>query len=559
MPSCVRSCVCVRSLVRLLHPCVGVTAFEDMVRSGVAVDSSWARLQTYSHVRLPLAAFITQGSRNCESSMPESSSGKKRIAYFYDSEVGNYHFGYGHPMKPHRVRMAHELIVNYGLYQKMDVYRPRLASKEDLMKFHSEEYLDFLRTITRDTMQDHVKEMKKFSVGQDCPVFDGVYDFSTICASGSIGGAQRLNEGSCDIAVNWAGGLHHAKKAESSGFCYVNDCVLAIIELLHKHERVLYLDIDIHHGDGVEEAFLTTNRVMTCSFHKYGDYFPGTGNVNDIGVGNGKNYAINFPLNDWIDDEQYKYIFKTVVGEIMQNYRPTAIVLQCGADSLAGDRLGVFNLTMKAHAACVDFVQSFNTPVMILGGGGYTMKNVARLWTYETSVLLGMEVSNNLPANEYFEYFGPDYKLHVDPIPNVKNMNSTEYLDEVMAKVLSTLRALPGAPSVQIQTGAAGTAGDNDSLIGTAPVSSKEAAEIAAEAAHDKGEDERKTLAAQDMKVDHPLEHFAGDEDQDGESSAMDVEAPLEEATPAVSTEGEIGMEDQASSTVPVVEKKDEA
>ena len=224
---------------------------------------------------------------------------KNKVAYFYDSEVGNYHFGYGHPMKPHRVRMTHELIVNYGLYQQMRVYRPHLASKEALMKFHSEPYLNFLEKITRDTIQDNIEDMKQFSVGQDCPVFEGVYDFSKICASGSIGGAERLNEGSVDIAVNWAGGLHHAKKSEASGFCYINDCVLSIIELLKIHERVLYLDIDIHHGDGVEEAFLTTNRVMTCSFHKYGDYFPGTGSVDDIGVGDGENYSINYPLNDW--------------------------------------------------------------------------------------------------------------------------------------------------------------------------------------------------------------------------------------------------------------------
>lgn len=96
-----------------------------------------------------------------------------------------------------------------------------------------------------------------------------------------VGGAVRLNEGSSDIVINWAGGLHHAKKSEASGFCYINDCVLAILELLKTHQRVLYIDIDVHHGDGVEEAFYTTNRVMTASFHKFGEYFPGTGDVKD--------------------------------------------------------------------------------------------------------------------------------------------------------------------------------------------------------------------------------------------------------------------------------------
>ena len=132
------------------------------------------------------------------------------------------------------------------------------------------------------------------------------------------------------------GGLHHAKKMEASGFCYINDIVLAILELLKYHPRVLYIDIDIHHGDGVEEAFYTTDRVMTASFHKYGDFFPGTGDVRDVGVKNGKYYSVNVPLQEGIDDSSYETIFKPVIEKVMEMYRPTAVVLQCGADSLTG-------------------------------------------------------------------------------------------------------------------------------------------------------------------------------------------------------------------------------
>lgn len=110
-------------------------------------------------------------------------------------------------------------------------------------------------------------------------MFDGLYEFCQLSAGGSVAGAVKLNKQATEIAVNWAGGLHHAKKSEASGFCYVNDIVLAILELLKYHQRVLYIDIDIHHGDGVEEAFYTTDRVMTVSFHKYGEYFPGTGDL----------------------------------------------------------------------------------------------------------------------------------------------------------------------------------------------------------------------------------------------------------------------------------------
>lgn len=113
----------------------------------------------------------------------------------------------------------------------------------------------------------------------DCPVFDGIFDFCQIYSGGTLDAVSRLNHGQCDIAINWAGGLHHAKKSEGSGFCYVNDIVLGILELLKYHPRVLYIDIDVHHGDGVEEAFYVTDRVMTVSFHKYGDFFPGTGDI----------------------------------------------------------------------------------------------------------------------------------------------------------------------------------------------------------------------------------------------------------------------------------------
>lgn len=208
---------------------------------------------------------------------------------------------------------------------------------------------------------------------------------------------------------------------------FVHACVWFFLE-----QRVLYIDIDIHHGDGVEEAFYTTDRVMTASFHKFGDYFPGTGegsalsvarhagnrraeaalwsprssagtremaahkesawcgycspvagDVKDVGYGKGKYYSLNVPLSDGIDDDSYQFIFKPLITQIMKVFNPGAVVLQCGADSLSGDRLGCFNLSVKGHSECVRFVRSFNVPLLLLGGGGYTIRNVARCWCYE--------------------------------------------------------------------------------------------------------------------------------------------------------------------------------
>ncbi|KAK2599949.1 histone deacetylase [Conoideocrella luteorostrata] len=374
----------------------------------------------------------------------------KKVAYFYDSDIGNYAYVTGHPMKPHRIRLAHSLIMQYDLYRKMEIYRAKPATRGEMTQFHTDDYIDFLQKVTPDNMDSYIREQGKYNVGDDCPVFDGLFEFCGISAGGSMEGAARLNRQKCDIAVNWAGGLHHAKKCEASGFCYVNDIVLGILELLRFMKRVLYIDIDVHHGDGVEEAFYTTDRVMTVSFHKYGEYFPGTGELRDIGIGQGKNYSVNFPLRDGITDESYKSIFEPVIENVMKYYQPEAVVLQCGGDSLSGDRLGCFNLSMDGHANCVNYVKSFGLPTLVLGGGGYTMRNVARTWAYETGVLVGQDMDRILPYNEYYEYYAPDFELNVRS-SNMENSNSREYLDKITAAVIDNLRQTGPAPSVQMQ------------------------------------------------------------------------------------------------------------
>lgn len=373
----------------------------------------------------------------------------KRVVYFYDEDVGNFFYAPSHPMKPHRIRMAHNLVLAYDLYNRMRVLRPTKATAQDMMKFHTEEYIQFLQMATPENIQNQTGLFDKFNVGEDSPIFDGLFEFCQISAGGSICAARELNEGRADIAINWAGGLHHAKKGEASGFCYVADCVLGILELLERYDRVMYIDIDIHHGDGVEEAFYTTDRVLTVSFHKFGDYFPGTGQLSDIGIGRGKHYSVNVPLKDGMDDVSYETIFKPIIRHLIEWYRPQAILLQCGGDSLTGDRLGCFNLTIKGHAECVRFVKGFNIPLLVTGGGGYTVRNVARCWAYETAVLLDQEVADELPYNDYLGYYGPDYKLHLQP-SSMENMNTPEQLQEILARVTDNLRHLPCAPNVQL-------------------------------------------------------------------------------------------------------------
>jgi len=132
---------------------------------------------------------------------------------------------------------------------------------------------------------------------------------------------------------------------------------------------------------------------MTVSFHQYGDdFFPGTGSINSVGEGKGKYYSLNIPLKVGIDDDTYQELFKTVMDEVMAKYRPGAVVLQLGADSIAYDVLGRLNLTLKGHGECVKKMMSYGVPLMLLGGGGYTVHNVARLWAYETGLVVNEEI-----------------------------------------------------------------------------------------------------------------------------------------------------------------------
>ena len=248
---------------------------------------------------------------------------KQKVSYYYDEDFSVFQVSEAHPMKPLRIKMTDTLVKEYGMYSRMDVMEvdQEFVSNVDMSIFHSDDYLDCLKHISVDQRERYADQMRQYSFTDvDCPVFDYMYDYCQRYTAGTLLAATKLATNESDIAVNWAGGLHHAKKFEASGFCYINDCVLGILEMLKTYQRVLYIDIDCHHGDGVEEAFLTTDRVMTVSFHKYGDYFPGTGSLDDVGAEAGTYYAVNFPMNDGINDTTYELAFKPVMRTIIARF-----------------------------------------------------------------------------------------------------------------------------------------------------------------------------------------------------------------------------------------------
>lgn len=339
------------------------------------------------------------------------------VAYIFDEEIGDFYFGDKHPMKPHRVTFTHSLVHSYELDKHFDVFSPKMMPIE---AFHGPNFL-------RNYISNNV----------DCPNFYGIEEYAERLINGSLTGAKLLIGKEYDMVINWGGGMHHAGKHLPSGFCYGNDIVVSILEMLKYYERVMYVDIDIHHGDAVEEAFYCSNRVFTLSFHKYGDdFFPKTGSLCNVGEGEGLGYACNVPLKTGITDEHYEYIFKNVLDRCITKINPDIIVLQCGADSLQDDLIGCFNVSIAQHGRCVDLVRSYNKPMLVLGGGGYTPKNVSRCWAYDTSVLLGQKIPNEIPQNDlYYDHYGPEYVLHPKYETRHRNVNTKEFLDSIIGFV----------------------------------------------------------------------------------------------------------------------------
>ncbi|KAH9029072.1 hypothetical protein EDB85DRAFT_2091152 [Lactarius pseudohatsudake] len=433
------------------------------------------------------------------------------VSYYFPKGVGEHHYGERHPMKPHRLSLTNALVMGYGLDKQIHhIHNPRPATREELEVYHDPQYIDFLSKQYHRVTPMNQDEMKHlidtFNCVEDCPIFADMYEFCKMYTGGSLAGARKLSAGTTDTAINWSGGLHHAKRGEANGFCYVNDAVLAILEMLKYHPRVLYIDIDIHHGDGVELAFYHSNRVMTVSFHKYtGDFFPGTGKLDDNGAGLGKYFCINVPLQDGIDDDMYLTVFKTVIGDTVTHFQPTSIVLQCGADSLGLDRLGAFNLSIAAHGECVNYVRTFGVPLLVVGGGGYTVKNVSRCWAYETAVLVGADIPDTLPATVYDAYFADSgWKLHPPLTGKVDNLNSPAGLQRITMSIREKLRYLGGAPSVAMREIPPGL---EEWLA---------AEEAAAEAEQDAEADAASSSARPWRRRTAQNEFYDGDEDVDG-------------------------------------------
>ncbi|EOA25365.1 hypothetical protein CARUB_v10018697mg [Capsella rubella] len=366
---------------------------------------------------------------------------KRRVSYFFEPE-------FGQPKEPFASHIAHNLIFKHGLQHHMEINRPILAGASDFLRFHTRDYVQFLASAKPMSLKDrsgYIDATRFFSnnvalarYGPYGPVFHSIFDYCCAYVGCSLSAAAKLNRRESDIAINWSGGMHRAKNDKGSEFCFVNDVVLGILELLKAFQRVLYIDIGCRRGDGVEEAFYDTDRVMTVSFHTDQDtytFFQRSEDRREL-------YTLNAPLKNHLKDKSLRNLFRPVITKAMEVYQPEVIVLQCGADSLADDMAPKFNLKIKGHGDCLQFIRSFNVPLMVLGGGGYHFELAARCWCYETAIAVGVgeQLENDLKVNEF--HYKPNYK---------EDLNTPRDIELIRNGLLRQLSQIIHVPSVQFQ------------------------------------------------------------------------------------------------------------
>ena len=294
------------------------------------------------------------------------------------------------PFKTERAFHLRKTLASMGLLagQGRREVAPPAADRDLLETFHAAEYLDALLESGAGRWTHEALSMG--IGGPDTPVFKGMYEYGALAAGASVYGADLLLSGDADIVFNPSGGLHHAGPARASGFCYINDVAIACQYLASKDKRVLYLDVDVHHGDGVQDAFYDQNNVMTISLHETGRaLFPGTGFENEIGTGEGEGYAVNIPLPPGTFNEPYLRCFEEIVVPLIGAYNPDIMVLELGADALAGDPLAHLKLTNTTYKTILQRLLEFEKPLLMTGGGGYNVDNTVRAWAFAWSVVNG--------------------------------------------------------------------------------------------------------------------------------------------------------------------------
>lgn len=317
----------------------------------------------------------------------------------YSPLYRTFNYGPGHPLRPSRLYLTHVLIEACGLLEGegIRVLQPKGVDAEELLRVHSTDYIEAL---TRANAGESFPSAFNYGLGfGDNPIFPGVWDWSRIVVGGTMLALEEVAEGRADVAFHSGGGFHHAHRSRAAGFCYLNDLAIAMARQVEAGRRILYVDIDAHHGDGVQEVFYRTDRVLTISIHESPVYlFPGTGYVDELGEGEGAGFCVNVPLTRGSADGVFIRAFEEVVCPLAKSYAPDLVVLQLGVDTMATDPLSHQRYTTRSLVHAVSRIREiFGARIMAVGGGGYELDTVARCWTLAWGLLIDRQIPETLP------------------------------------------------------------------------------------------------------------------------------------------------------------------
>ncbi len=313
-----------------------------------------------------------------------------------------------HPWSPKRAEATYELCMKLNLLDHpwISILEPSPLHEKTLCKFHSKTYISILKKANTGQFKE---EWLRYGIGTtECPVYKGVYDYHRLGAGATMLGAQLIIQGEADRVLNVTGGFHHAGRDFAAGFCYINDIVLAIKELLQNYSRVLYLDIDAHHGDQVQKAFYSTNQVLTISFHQDSKtLFPFEGgSESEIGEKRAKGYCINVPMAPGTGDDEFLWALEEVFEPAIQLYKPDIIVAVIGADGLASDPLSNLELTNRAYSSATELICKYARKLLALGGGGYSLQHAPQAWTLAWAAMNDLGCSEDDMVSFGGEFWG---------------------------------------------------------------------------------------------------------------------------------------------------------
>ncbi len=318
----------------------------------------------------------------------------------YHPKYQAYDLGPEHPFSPLRVAMLLDLLHTYEV--QVDFLEPLAATQEMLLEIHDPQYIQIIQEASAGKKIAHAEH---YGLGTaDNPIKEGMAEGALFQVGGTVLGAKLLMEDQTKKVLQLGGGFHHAHPGLAAGFCLYNDLALAIKKFTKFGWHVAYLDIDVHHGDGVQEMFYSNDKVMTISLHESGEYlFPGTGWIHELGRGMGRALKLNIPLEPFTEGTSYLKVVEGVVEPALSWFRPDVLVVQAGADAHFSDPLADLLLTTYDYERLFHKIiemadQSCKGRILFTLGGGYAMAATVRIWAILYYVLHGWELPDRLPA-----------------------------------------------------------------------------------------------------------------------------------------------------------------